>query len=375
MKKLKFFMKEKNLLIAWALAAVMALSGVPTIPASAAGSTTPAPGTVTTVHDPETLHRPIDIYGQNTLNGGKITVGKSVDTTGFTDDKLDGVSMGGLTPANNNFLVTLSQSAQAVGLASKLPVPVDAVFVLDTSGSMEDSSRYINTISAANEAIASLLAANDQNRIAVVAFSSDGYGDGTSDDAAASVLSNLAHYDGEAATAHLQRVNSEGNKPYNGGGSYVAGRNSVTIGYGYNKRTVNAYRHAANGGTNIQAGIALGAEILMNVSAADTKVMVKEEQVTRMPFIVVLSDGAPTYSSIAADWYDSATIASAGQQGPGSAPYAGNGFLAAMTAAYYKGKITEHYYGTTANEDNRCTIYTVGVDVSTESNMTAAEVA
>ncbi|MBO5347890.1 MAG: hypothetical protein J6A45_07145, partial [Lachnospiraceae bacterium] len=105
MKKLKFFMKEKNRLIAWTLAAVMALSGVPIIPAQAADSTTPAPGSVTTVHDPETLHRPIDIYGQNTLNGGKITVGKSVDTTGFENDLLDGVSTGGLTPATNNFLV------------------------------------------------------------------------------------------------------------------------------------------------------------------------------------------------------------------------------------------------------------------------------
>ena len=177
MKGLNLFRKDtRSRILALALAAVMALSGIPSIPARAADSTAPAPGTVTTVHDPETLHRPIDIYGQNTLNAGKITVGKSVDTTGFTDDKLDGVSMGGLTPATNNFLVTLSQSAQATGLASKLPVPVDAVFVLDTSGSMADPTndpRYISMINAANEAINSLLSANDQNRIAVVAFSSE----------------------------------------------------------------------------------------------------------------------------------------------------------------------------------------------------------
>lgn len=33
------------------------------------------PGTVTTVADPETLTRPTEIYGTNTLNAGKITVG------------------------------------------------------------------------------------------------------------------------------------------------------------------------------------------------------------------------------------------------------------------------------------------------------------
>ena len=386
MKGLNLFRKDtRSRILALALAAVMALSGIPSIPARAADSTAPAPGTVTTVHDPETLHRPIDIYGQNTLNAGKITVGKSVDTTGFTDDKLDGVSMGGLTPATNNFLVTLSQSAQATGLASKLPVPVDAVFVLDTSGSMADPTndpRYISMINAANEAINSLLSANDQNRIAVVAFSSEDYGRGTSSDAAANVLSSLAHYTGEAATAHLQRVNQYGQA--DSSGSFVAGRSTVTnatieVQWGnntYNQSySGNAFRKAQEGGTNIQAGIALGADILMNVAAADTKVMVEGEQVTRMPFIIVLSDGAPTFSSTAANWYDADAIADADEQGPGSAPYAGNGFLATMTAAYYKGKITEHYYGANANEENRCTIYTVGVDVNTASDMTASEVA
>jgi hypothetical protein len=49
------------------------------------------------------------------------------------------------------------------------------------------------------------------------------------------------------------------------------------------------------------------------------------------------------------------------EQGPGSSYYSGNGFLAALTAAYYKGKITEHYYGNNASENNRCYVYTIGV--------------
>ena len=390
MKKMQ--KKKNNRLIAWALSAVMVLGGIQTVPVRAAASTT---GTVSTVADPETLHRPIDIYGQNTLNAGKITVGKSVSTDGFKEDKLDGVSVGGLKPDTNNFLITLSQSAQVTGLSSKIPVPIDAVFVIDTSGSMaspENDPRYENMISAANDAIESLMAANDENRVAVVAFSSEDYGKGSSNGTAANVLSELSHYDGNAASEHLQRVDEEGD--VSAEGVYVAGRASATIAvterqqvqvgidwFGNPKyewrdvevqKSVNAFRKAQEGGTNIQAGIALGASLLMD-STKSTTAVVNGETVTRMPFIIVLSDGSPTFSSTATNWYDTDSIAEAGQQGPGSAPYAGNGFLAAMTAAYYKSAITERYYGESASESNHCTIYTVGVDL--ESNMSASETA
>lgn len=372
MKKIKFFSNDmKSRILALVLSVAMALSGIPAIPAQAEGEGNPTPGTVVTEADPETLTRPIEIYGQNTLNSGKITVGKSVSTTGFSENTLDGVELGNLQPGENNFLVTLSQSAQAMGLASKLPVPIDAVFVLDTSGSMEDpygSPRYVNMIAAANEAISALMSANEQNRVAVVAFSSQSKGGGSSEDAAANVLSDLKHYTGEAATGHLTRVDNEGTTSTVG--TYVAGRNTTTIKvkrpgkYGKEdtvEKTVNAFRNAKNGGTDIQAGIAAAADILMKNE--DVKTEVNGKEVTRMPFIIVLSDGVPTYTSEATNWYSASSIADAGEQGPGSAPYAGNGYLAAMVAAYYKGAITEHYYGSEASENNRCNIFTVGVDL------------
>jgi len=391
MKGFNLFHKDKRKrVMALILTAVMVLSYLPAKQVEAA-----SPGAVTTVADPETLHRPIDIYGHDTLHAGKITVGKSVSDDQTVFSTMDGVNLGGLAPADNNFLVTLSQSAQAMGLASKLPVPIDAVFVLDTSGSMDDPEndpRYINMISAANDAIATLMAANNQNRVAVVAFSSEDYGAGTSNDAAANVLSDLAHYDGDAASAHLQRVNSSGEA--SASGEYVAGRKSETITTYETQRVqvgtdwrgnpiydwrnvevtknINAYRKAQEGGTNIQAGIALGASLLMD-STKSTTAQVNGKTVTRMPFIIVLSDGSPTFSATASNWYDASSIAAAGQQGPGSAPYAGNGFLAAMVAAYYKGAITERYFGENASEDNRCNIYTVGVDIG--SDMTVSETA
>ena len=78
-----------------------------------------AAGIITTVADPQTLTRPQTIYGNNTENAGKITVGKSVSTA------KDGVDLGGRVfdeddaEDTNNFFVTISQSAQVAGLSSE----------------------------------------------------------------------------------------------------------------------------------------------------------------------------------------------------------------------------------------------------------------
>lgn len=351
---------KKNVLhklISLALAIALLVSVAPVIPL---GSQAAEPGSVLTDSDPQTLTRPGDIYGDNTQNAGKVTVGKSVSHSAVTLPTGER-----FTPGKNNFIVTVSQAAQVMGLASQSSVPVDAVFVLDTSGSMASYNRAEEMVSAANTAIASLLAANAHNRVSVVAFSSEGYGDGTSDDAAANVLSSLSHYDGAAATNHLV---------WNG--DLIEGRDTVTVtrierqwvqtgtrpGRGYWEEVevteqVTASRLGENGGTNIHAGIALGAKQLLNASPTAT---VNGKAVTRMPFLIVLSDGATTFISSSSNWYDPSLTA---EQGDGNDPYEGTGFLTALTAAYFKGAITEHYYGSASSAENRCFIYTIGVDL------------
>ena len=346
-------------IMAAAMATALIVTGLPELNLAATAANDPVPGTVATIADPETLTDPVTIYGDSTLNAGKITVGKSVsDTTVELENNIS------VTPENNNFLVTLSQTAQVMGLSTEISVPIDAVFVLDTSGSMKDDGKAEAMVTAANNAISALLAANENNRVAVVAFSSsdsgnDSYGGGTSDGDAANVLSPLHHYTGAAATSHLQWVNA--NKQNSGTKNYIAGR--TTSG------ALGGYRHGKNGGTHIQAGIALGAQQLTAVT--NTTVTIDGKEVTRLPFIVILSDGAPTFSANSAEWYNP-TISKAywnnwnyveTQQGDGNNPYEGNGFLAALTAAYYKGKITEHYFGEAASENNRCSIYTIGVGI------------
>ena len=347
------------------LAAVLILGMIPanSAPASAAITTI---GEVTKLEDPETLTRPQDIYGNNTLNAGKVTVGKSVSKDAIT---VDGHTIG-LTD-DNNFLITISQTAQVMGLSSETSVPVDVVFVLDTSGSMNQNGvdRASSMVTAANSAIATLMATNDQNRVAVVAFSSEGYGGGTSGDAAASVLSSLAHYTGAAASNHLQWVDSQGGTT-GGSRNYIAGRDQTTItvnngpGSGQ-QRTVNAFRDGHDGGTNIQAGIVAGAKILTAVQDKTWTNPETNEVVHRIPFLIILSDGQPTFSYDDDTWYDPTVTGqnAADEQGPGSGAYEGNGFIAALTAAYYKGKITEHYYGDKADADNRCFVYTMGVEI------------
>lgn len=294
---------------------------------------------VETVADPQTLGRPGSVYGDDTLNAGKVTVGKSVHNGTVSLDYGNGKTAT-FTPGQDNFIVTSSQAAQVVGLLSESTAPVDVVFVLDTSGSMT-GGRSTSMVDAANAAINSLLQANDNNRIGVVAFSSNARSD--SNNTAAEQLSALAHYDGDAQTNHLRWGTSNGTISNNG--SYIVGR-------GTNAGT----RRGVEGGTNIHAGIALAAEMLMNTTS--TTAQVNGVAVTRMPFLVVLSDGGPTYSSYTPSWYDPDMTS---ERGNGNGFFAGNGFLAALTAAYYKGLITEKYFGTNASEQNRCYIYTIGV--------------
>lgn len=334
-----------------AMAAVMAFGVVPgSMFTFAAETTTTADyGVVATVADPEALTRPEETFAGSTLNSGKILVGKSVsdEANQTIDDHTFTIDEEG------NFLVTVSQSAQTHGISSEIPVPLDVVFVLDTSGSMNSSTsngsnRAKDVVAAANSAIATLMQLNENNRVAVVAFSSEGFGYGGQTDRkdeseAASVLSSLGHYTDAAASSHIT---------WNRSGSTIYGRSASGA-------VSSSGRSATNGGTNIQAGIAMGAKLLME---ADTTVTLESGQtLTRMPFLVILSDGAATFSSTSADWKNPSYTS---EQGPGNDSYAGNGFLAALTAAYYKDAISEHYYGSSVSETNRASIYTIGVGLT-----------
>ncbi|MBP3701821.1 MAG: VWA domain-containing protein, partial [Lachnospiraceae bacterium] len=379
-------MKKKNYLkriLAAVLAFVMVASGLPDMGHSvsaAESSTGNVSGVISTTDDPQTLTRPLDTYGNSTLNAGKILVGKSVtdginDSTGekevleLTDEifhmkNADGSQMElKWEPDTNNFLVTVSQSAQMYGVSSEIPIPLDVVFVLDTSGSMDQpykvdgvrpggatTNRAQDAVAAINETIATLMALNEYNRVSVVTFSahnSDWDNDGmtTAGNEASSVLSPLAHYSGEAATSHLTWRGTTGNM------RYLWGRNA-------NGNVANS-RNGYSGGTNIQSGMYLGAQQLLNVT--DTTVVIEGKEITRMPFIIFVSDGAPVASSATNEWWQPSMTAYQGDLGN---PYAGNAFLPILVASYYKQQITEKYY---PDGDGAAMFYTIGVGLNSEN--------
>lgn len=342
-------------LLSFLLAAVMVVGYIP-----ATATTAEAASVETKTADNATWDRLQTLYEGDTLHAGKVTVDKSV-SAGNESGQVTIENQTFTLADENNFIVNVSQMAQVMALSTQTTVPVDVVFVLDTSGSMQ-GSRATTMVTAANTAIKQLMEANDDNRISVVAFSSANYGGGTSNGAAANVLSPLAHYEDnknttttsdDEASNHLRWTNSEGSS---NSGSYIMGRSA-----GNAVRGIRLGNDNYAGGTNIQVGIALGAQQLTNVAQEDTYVTdANGNKITRIPFIIVLSDGAPTFSSSAETWY---TPSFSSQNGDGNSAYTGNGFLAAMTAAYYKGKITEHYFGTSASNTNRCFVYTIGVQI------------
>ena len=89
---------------------------------------------ISTVADAQTIGHPGTVYGDNTLNAGKITVDKSVSDSAVTLNY--GNTSQTFTPGDNGFIVTVSQTAQMMGMVSESQVPLDVVFILDTSGSM-----------------------------------------------------------------------------------------------------------------------------------------------------------------------------------------------------------------------------------------------
>ena len=323
---------------AMAMALLLVFTNVPVLTHAENSAIPYAVGQITTVADPDTVQRPVNVYGDNTMNAGKVTVGKSVSDSAVT--LAYGNKNQTFTPGDDNFVVTVSQTSQIMGLSSETSVPVDVVFVLDTSGSMSDEVE--DMVAAANAAISTLLKANENNRVSVVAFSGT-QGGGTSGNAAANVLSPLAHYDGDGETAHLTLTRG-----------YIYGRGTNASGTRLN-------RNGTSSGTNIHAGVVVGAQQLMN--ATNITVNVGGVEVTRIPFLVIMSDGQPSYAA-SGNWYDPNVGTQLGNMSNAS----GVGFLPALTAAYYKGRITEKYFGTNSSKDNRCFIYTMGLGLTSLSN-------
>lgn len=278
---------------------------------------------------------------------------------------------------SNDFMVTYSALATSKQVTGKTTAPIDVVFVIDISGSMVNSSsgmpvqgqsttysRMKYTVDALNAAIEDVLAMNAHTRVGVVAFSTT----------AQQVLS-LGRYTKQAGqTTYFSLSSSTPMESNNYPTLYMkaVNENGTNI-----SDEIRVY-----GGTNIQQGIYTGSTLL-TASTNSTTVEIGGQSVNRIPAIIMLSDGAPTYSTnsnVTTGWgwnsvtrdYWWAPNASSGQDGTGqssSADY-GHGMKAMMTGAYVKQLINTKYGVTDATSNYAVKIHTIGMGIS---NLTGNE--
>ncbi len=253
---------------------------------------------------------------------------------------------------NNTFNVKYSVLATSKSVTGQTNAPVDVVFVIDISGSMADpmsSSDNTKRITAAtdalNQAIDKVLSMNPYTRVGVVAFS----------EGSAELLA-LGRYDKGTRTTGYGKNQTTITNYFSAstGNTHVLYRHVKAEG---DNRNMTAQRNVT-GGTNIQLGYYLGLKMLAD--SASTTVNVNGTEMNRVPALVFLSDGAPTYSSESDSWW---APNQDHNDGPGSNPrgydqyFIGNGFKALLNAAYMKDRVNDTYA-----ED--VSIYTVGMGIS-----------
>ncbi len=254
----------------------------------------------------------------STHNAGGVWTDKSVMTT---PDPLhehhSAVKMVGTE--NESFLVALSAIASSSQVTGKESVPTDSLLVLDVSGSMNNNQGNNDAaedlVNAANASIKKLLDASATNRVGVVLYS----------DSTTTILP-LARYTANNNGEYLSYSTS-------GGDEYISVANGVVI-EGTTTAPARRSREVV-GGTYIQTGIYGAMQELVDPANHQSG-----SGVGRMPVMVLLSDGNPTYSTT------NFTNPSGSNLGNGqaSSTSAAQGFVTQLTAAYAK-KTIEDFYG------------------------------
>ena len=270
------------------------------------GDTDPQAATaqVQYVADPGTALDGRSILGED---GGRYAGRVWSDKSVYTDKTvvLNATPDGSVTveKGDADFLTIFSALGSSRNLTSRVRLPLDVVFVIDVSGSMntqlgDGSTRISKTIEATNEAIATLMnekQVSKYSRVGVVIFSSKDYPEDT--DAAITILP-LGRY---TATK-----NSDGKPVY----ISMTGENQLQLSARSDKGIKYDESYSVVGGTNTQMGIYQGMKMLANEK--ETKTVIEKESgkpedsitVSRIPAVVLLSDGQPTFSSSGSNWWE-----------------------------------------------------------------------
>ena len=260
------------------------------------------------------------------------------DKTVYTEDATFSGDVGSVTVKNDSdFLVAYSALATTQNITGKSSVPVDVVFVIDNSNSMdEDLTRQqtrleatVATVAAVNTSIAKVMESHPDSRVAVVVYGSSAH-----------TLLPLGHYDTMPSGNYIAVD-----------GSFTGGNSSYTEFSASESHTL--YMQGGNRGTNIHMGVDTGLDILKNASN------IGEGASKHVPALVLLSDGAATYSGgNNSDWWDPS-----GSAGTGSDTNNAHALKVAMNAQYNKQQVNEHYGIEDPESSTACKIYTIGMGI------------
>lgn len=266
------------------------------------------------------------------------------DKTVYTEDATFTGDVGNVTVQNDSdFLIAYSALATTQNITGKSSVPVDVVFVIDNSNSMDDPiedrewwegpapSRLESTVDAVNASIATIMESHPDSRVAVVLYGSN-----------ARTLMPLGHYSASTSGQHS--------------GDYIwysstpdwSGNIDTTFGSVANNQ--NLEMESDERGTNIHSGVDAGMDILKGATN------IGEGASKHVPALVLLSDGAATFAG-SGNWWDPS-----GSQGIGSEPSVTFSMETAMHAQYQKQLVNNHY-GVDADADTSCKIYTIGMGI------------
>ena len=314
----------------------------------------------------------------STLYNGRVWTDKSVSTTDvtFSGDAGNSVTVPiGTGEDASDFLVTYSALATSQQVSGESSVPIDVVFVIDLSGSMSNDESYMNNrqkriqnlVTALNASINELMDMNPENRIGVVGYSTS-----------ATTILPLDHY------TPWNNYGQDNIFSYNESGGWDP---SYTL--SWNARNSSNQRVndsiSVTGGTNIHMGVDAGMDMLLDVE--DTTVTINGIEMQRVPSLILLSDGSPTYSGADSQgyrndyvsWWDpsgrTGTGYSAGQGGgydQGDAAYEKFAMKTIMNAAYNKERVNEHY---DVSDNYAMKVYTVGIgldDLEDSTDLNAA---
>lgn len=270
----------------------------------------------------------------STQYNGRVWTDKSVSTEAVTFAGIDETVQN-----DSDFLVTYSALATSTMESGKSAVPVDVVFVIDNSNSMDASvgggssqSRLSATVDAVNASIATLMESNPASRVGVVIYGMD-----------AETLLPLGHYEPMRNGNYIEvELDTHWSSDYWDNVTdtiFTASNNrSLTMEYG-------------NRGTNTHMGVNAGMDLLKN--ATD----IGEGADKHVPALVLLSDGAST-SSGGGNWWDPS-----GRDGDGTETANSYALKVSMNAQYNKQLVNQHYGVTDADSDYACKVYTIGMGI------------